>query len=136
MKKHYQQLHTGSDRRGTATAELAVCLPVFVVLVMGAIECTSMIFVDQSLHVVAFEGVRTAIKPESTVTDATNRCNQVIAERELVGADVQFTPNDFSAITRGTPITIRVTAPTSSNAIIPLKFFSGDLEATAVMIRE
>ena len=53
---------TRSNRRGIAAVELAVCLPVIVLLVFGSIEASSFIFLKQSLNVSAYEGIREAIR--------------------------------------------------------------------------
>ena len=123
-------------RKGAAVAEFAVCLPVMVVIVLGAIECTSMIFVEQSLNIVAYEGIRTAIGPDGTAADARQRTDQVIAERDLAGCSVVLDPANPEDADRGTPVTIRVTAPVAANSVFSLRFFSGDLEAVAVMNKE
>ena len=47
------------SRRGGG--ELAVCLPVVVLLVIATIEACSAMFLKQSLTVAAYEGVRTAL---------------------------------------------------------------------------
>ena len=43
-------------RRAVAAVEFAVCLPVIIMLVFGAIEASSFIFLKQSLNVAAYEG--------------------------------------------------------------------------------
>lgn len=123
-------------RKAAAIVEFVICLPVLIVLVMGAIECTSMIFVDQSLNVVAYEGIRAAIKASAQPGDAMARAQQVIAERKLKSAQVTFQPSEPAGITRGTPITITVTAPCEANSVMGLDFFSTSLEAVAVMNKE
>ena len=47
------QAKRAPGRGGVAAVELAVCLPVIVVLVFAAIESCSMIFVTQALHWIA-----------------------------------------------------------------------------------
>ena len=54
------------NRRGVAAAELAVCLPVIVMLVMATIEACSALFLKQSLTAAAYEGVRTALEESAT----------------------------------------------------------------------
>ncbi len=123
-------------RRGAAVAEFAICLPVLLVLIVGGIECTSMIFLTQSLHVVAYEGARAAIKNSGNTSDALDRCQEVIAERSILGATVDLTPANIDDIDRGTQITVRVTAPCAANSVIRLNFFSGSLQAQVVMNKE
>ena len=125
-----------ATRKGSATIEFAVCLPVIVVLVLGAIECASMIFVKQSLNVVAYEGVRTAIRPTSQNQDVTDRCDQVITERKLKAASFSLSPTNVADVERGQPVTVRATASTDANSVMNLKFFSGDLTAEATMVKE
>jgi hypothetical protein len=127
---------TGKKRQGAAVVEFAVCLPVLITLVLGAIECCSMIFLDQSLNVVAYEGIRTAIKSGANAGDGRSRALQVIAERKLQQTQVTFSPANPEDADRGTPITIRVTAPCQANSVMGLSFFSGSLETTAFMIKE
>jgi len=123
-------------RRGSATIEFAVCLPVIVVLVFGAIECASMIFVMQSLNVVAYEGVRTAIRPNVKTSDVNTRCDQVIQERKLKEATFSINPTNIADVERGEVVTIDVTASANANSVMKLKFFSGDLSAQATMNKE
>ncbi len=125
-----------SHRSGTAIVELAICLPAIVVLVMGAIECCTMIFVKQSLHVSAYEAVRIAIMQEADNQNVLDRCNRVLNERNIVDPQIELTPADIKNIPRGTPVTVRVSAPCSSNSVLQAKFFTGTLAAEAVMVKE
>lgn len=124
------------EQRGVAAVEFAVCLPVLILLLLGGIECTSMIFVSQSLNVVAYEGIRAAIKSNGTTADAHVRCDEVIAERDLSDVQVTFTPANVDELERGTQISVVVSAPVNSNSVMRLKFFSGELKAQAIMIKE
>ena len=124
------------SRTGAAVVELAICIPAIVLLVMGAIECCTMIFTKQSLHVTAYEGVRVAIKPESNNGDVLSRCDRVLTERSIVNPQVALSPADIEDLPRGTAVEVRVSAPTNENNVLPLRFFTGDLVATATMIKE
>ena len=53
--------HQGSTRRAAAAAELAICLPLIVFLLLASLEACSMIFLDHSLTITSYEGVRVAI---------------------------------------------------------------------------
>ncbi len=125
-----------SSRKGAAVAELAICLPAILLLVLGAIECTSMIFLRQTLAITAYEGVRIGIKNDTTTADVNNRCNQLFTERDVEGGTVTTDPVNTEAAGRGEPVTVIVRAPADANSILPLQFFSGELQATAIMIKE
>ena len=130
------QQKQSQERRGAAVVEFAVCLPVLLIRILGSIECTSMIFLSQSLNVVAYEGLRTAARPGSTTVDALARSQEVIAERNLIDCQVTFDPADIDNVPSGTIVTITTTAPSQANSAIGLRFFSGSLEAQAFMVKE
>lgn len=125
-----------SGRQGAAVVELAICLPAIVLLVMGALECCTMIFLRQSLHVTAYEGVRLAIRNDTDTATVLSRCEQVLNERSVNDSTVTTTPADTSLAPRGTQISLQVSAPCDGNNVLPLQFFGGDLSATATMIKE
>jgi hypothetical protein len=127
---------TAATRTGVAAVEFAVCLPVLIVLILGSIECCSMIFLRQSLAVVAYEGLRVAVKPDASLNDVQVRCQQVLDDRRIQGARVAVTPSNFPARPRGTFIRITVTAPCAANALLPVEHFGSDLSASAEMVKE
>ena len=128
---------SSKNRKGAAVAELAICLPAIVLLVFGAIECTSMIFLRQSVTISAYEGIRVAIRGDSTNAEVEARCNQILAERNINGASITIAPGNLNGIDRGEPVTVSVSAPSDANNILPLQFFTGaELRGNATMIKE
>jgi len=124
-------------RRGVAAAEFALCLPLLVILPLATIEACSMIFLNHSLTIAGYEGVRVAINYDGTNADTMDRCNEIITERKVNNSSVSLSVADVSLVPRGTPITITVTAPCDANAIIPPWFFGGrSLTATTTMVKE
>jgi Flp pilus assembly protein TadG len=129
-------LNRGS-RRAVAASELAVCLPILVLLVLAMIESCTMIFLKQSLTVAAYEGIRTAIEPDSTSANIEAACNAVLADRRVNDAKITITPSNFASIARGQYITVTVSAPAGKNSVIPGSFFSGrTLAGSATMMKE
>src|ERR1700755_771469 len=96
-----RQTNHSSTRRGVAAAELAVCLPVVVLIVMATIESCSALFLKQSLTGAAYEGVRTAIEKGSTSATVQARCDQILADRRIQGAQVTMNPADKSKMNAG-----------------------------------
>jgi len=103
-------------RRAVASAELAVCLPVLVLLVFGSIEATCFIFLQQSLQVAAYEGARDACRIDATHAAATARARTILDSRDVQGASIQFIANDIAKLGRGEPVIVEVTAPTRQNS--------------------
>ena len=124
-------------RRGVAAVEFAACIPLFVLLTIGAIQTTDAIYLRNSLRVVAYETVRSSVDVGSTNTEALARANEIITARNVQDATVTFSPSDISTATPGQPITVTVSAPANSNTIMPNWFYDGKtITAKLVMSRE
>jgi Flp pilus assembly protein TadG len=125
------------ERRGVAAAELAVCLPIVVLLVLATIESCSALFLKQSLTAAAYEGVRTAIEKGTTTANVQAACNQILADRRIQGSVVTLTPVSTASLKPGDFIDVTVSAPCSSNSPVPTTFFRGKtLSAKASMMIE
>ena len=125
------------SRRAVAASELAVCLPILVLLVLAMIESCTMIFLKQALTVAAYEGIRTSIEPNSTTANVEAACNAVLTDRRVNDAKITITPTNFQSIARGQYITVTVSAPAGKNSVIPDSFFSGrTLAGSATMMKE
>jgi hypothetical protein len=126
-----------AERRGAAAVELAICLPLIVLLVMASIEACTMIFLDHSLTIASYEGVRAGINYDGTNEDVLDRCNEIIDQRSIQGAQISIDPNDVSTVSRGEPIAVTVSAPCDLNMVIPPWFYEGrTLRSTITMVKE
>ncbi len=129
--------HRQKKSRGVAATELAVCLPVIVLLVIATIEACSALFLKQSLTAAAYEGVRTAIEHNSTPAAVQAACNQLLADRKIKGASIAINPPNIVNLNPGEFVAITVSAPCSSNSLVPATFYRGrTLSATATMMIE
>jgi Flp pilus assembly protein TadG len=123
--------------RGIAATELAVCLPVIVLLVLGTIEACSMIFLKQSLSVAAYEGARTAIVPGATAAQVEAACQQILSDRHVKGGTVTVKPTNIDALVPGDFVDVTVSAPCDANSVVRNSFYRGrTLPATASMMIE
>lgn len=124
-------------RRGVAAVEFAVCLPVIILLVFGAIEASSFIFLKQSLNVAAYEGIRESIRTGSANADGINRAQNILSSRNVRGFDVRFPLGEAGESNRGDEIVIEVTAPTAPNSPLAGQFVMNRiLTARVVMVKE
>lgn len=123
-------------RRGVAVAELAICLPMLVLLTLGTIETCSMIYLKQSLSIAAYEGARVALIPTATNRNAVAQCDQILDDRGIQYASVNVSPN-VSRASSGTMINVDISAPCDANGVLPSVFFRGrNVSATVVMMKE
>jgi len=124
-------------RDATAVIELAVCLPVIVVLVFAAIESCSMIFVTQALHAAAYEGARVAIQRTGGTAATEQMSRQILDGHGVAGATIACEPANVAAVASGVPITVTVSAPCDANRLSPVFFFGArNLEAKVSMVKE
>lgn len=124
-------------RRGAAATEFAVCLPVLILLLLGTIECCSMIFLKQALAVAAYEAGHTALMPDATAADAQLTGDAMLADRNVRSGTVQLVPGNLASVAEGDYFEVRVSAPADANQILPLSFFGGQqLSASAFFMKE
>jgi hypothetical protein len=127
----------GPKSRGVAAAELAVCLPVVVLIVLATIEACSALFLKQSLTVASYEGVRTALADRTISGRVQAACNQILKDRKVRGGKVTISPSNIANLQPGDYIDVTVSAPCNSNSVVPTTFYRGrTLSATASMMVE
>ncbi|MCC9603941.1 pilus assembly protein [Stieleria sp. JC731] len=123
-------------RSGVAAVEFAVCLPVLVLLVFGAIEASSFIFLKQSISVACYEGIREAAKSEGDTADATARAQAILDSRGVNDYTIDF-PNGVEGLSRGEQVICQVTAPTNTNSPLAGNWINNrNLTVRVVMLRE
>jgi Flp pilus assembly protein TadG len=128
---------SSTSRRGVAASELAVCLPVIVLLVLAMIEACTMIFLKQSLTIASYEGVRMSLAQDADDSDVQAAASGVLRDRRVQGARVTIRPADITRVAPGEYIEVTVSAPTDPTSVIPGSFLRGrTLSATAVMMKE
>ncbi|HVX62328.1 MAG TPA: TadE/TadG family type IV pilus assembly protein [Pirellulales bacterium] len=127
------------DRRGTSAVEFAFIAPLFFLLVIGMIEFSRAMMVQQVLTTASREGARMATldstnyssdpSPTSLVVSAVDQC--------LAGANVNGSTTTISPalpVGAGQDITVTVSVPYSSVTWIPSPWFLGGTTLTAVSV--
>ena len=124
-------------RSGLAVVEMAICLPVVVMLVFGTIEACSMIFLQQSLTAAAYEGTSAGTKCNGSTNTATTRCQQVLDAHRVASATIELSPPTLESASQGSPVTVTVSASCGANGLLPLRFYVGrTLTAHCTMTKE
>ena len=100
-----------------ATVELAVCLPVLVLIVFGSIQATNLIYLQHAATSAAYEGMLELAKPNATNDSVEARIQQVLEARELTETEIRLAPDgiNISQAPPGDTVTIEVTANVRAN---------------------
>ncbi len=129
-------------RTGSATVELAVVLPVFMVMLFGSLEVCHRLFIRQSVVLAAYETARTASRQTANTVSVAAKCNQLLEQNELTGATVQIRDmtrgvDNLDSVVTGDEIRVRITVPWGANSISRFVVADqGSVVVDAVMLRE
>jgi Flp pilus assembly protein TadG len=118
--------------------ELAVVLPLFVLLVFGTIEFGRMVMVQQLITNAAREGARSAILDGATTADVTSAVTSYLTASAVSGTSVVVSPDPPSSAPYGSSVTVRVSVPFDAVSWLPSPMYLAGktLQAQCVMRRE
>lgn len=125
-------------KKGTATAELAIALPILMLMIFGGMEASNSLFLKQGMTVAAYETAKMATTVGFTSDEALARGQVALDARGFGEADITIDPPNVTAVEPGTPIVVTVTAPSDLNAIVPIGVLWGEsvqVNAQITMIR-
>jgi len=127
------------NRRGVATIEFALCLPVLLFLTLGTIDLCSMLFLKESVKLAAYEGARRGVGRGRTNEDVISRIQEFLDERNIAydGTPVTFSDPDFTDAGTLENVTTTVTVPCAGNLLMPSALFDHlTLSAEVTMRKE
>lgn len=122
--------------RGAATVETAICLPLFVIVTFGTIECCDLMFLRQGLLQAAYEGARVAIVPNATPENVAEQVDRILVQRGIQPSAVRILPPDFDTAPFGTEVTVEVDAMPESNGVLVRLLQNGTVSGRASMMIE
>jgi hypothetical protein len=115
-----KRLENAPGNRGVAAVEVALCLPVLLLVTLLFIEFTNMIFLRQTLKVASYEGIRVAAKQEADLSDVSDVCAAILDSRGVVEYEVSVDPPDFATLPRGTLISVIIEVDRAQNQLFNL----------------
>lgn len=120
MFKSNTQRTASNTRRGIATVELAVCLPMLALLVFGSIQACNLIYLKHALTSAAYEGTLELARPDATADSVTERVNQVLSMHNIKQTSITITPGGkgMNQLKQGTPVSVRVSASVKPNVAL------------------
>ena len=131
-----RQTRFGESRKGAAIAELAVVLPIFVMISIGTIELSQVIFLKQCLQAAAHDCGYIASRQSATDAELQSRMTEILSARGINGGTISTIPSSIDGLDRGTRYTVTVSAPTVTNTVIGEFFMSAVVTASTVRVKE
>ncbi len=124
-------------RRGVAAVEFAIVAPLFFLLIIGIIEISRAMMVQQVLINASRVGARRAITMSSSEQAVTDAVNEYVNGMGVSGVDIEVSPNPATAAA-GQAITVDVDIPFEQVSWLPAPWFMGgkNLAASSVMRKE
>lgn len=133
----FRQTANSIHRKGAAIVELAVVLPLLLLLLMGTIEACAAMHLQQSIDIASYEAVRTSLLPKSSSTLVRTTAEKFLTNRNTKGATISISPANFESAPIGTTITVSISAPSDQNLPVSPFFFRGrTIEGSCSMMKE
>lgn len=98
------------NRQGVAAVEMALILPVLLIVLFGTINCSELMHFRKSMVVAASDGIRLASQRESTSAEALARTNAVLASRRVSNPTITLQPANVELAAPGDVIQMQITA--------------------------
>ncbi len=107
------------QRTAAAVVELAVVIPVILVIFYALIEISRLLLLQHTADAAAYEGARHAMVPGATSSDAIAAANVLLQADGLKGTTIKVEPAEITEAT--SVITVEVLIPAAQNSW--LRFF-------------
>lgn len=120
--------------KGIAAVELAVCLPILMIVLFATIEACTMYYVQQSLRITAYEGARVGTTPTAQSTNVTFQCESLLDGYGINDYTITLDPAEPSALSSGDYFRVTVDANFGANSITGL-FYDDKTLSRSVALR-
>ena len=121
QRKPNRRSLTRRKRLGSATVELALCMPLLLGVALGMIETSNVVFIQGRIQAAAYEAARLATRPTTSQAPAASNA-QVTAYAEALltqlgvnGGTVAITPANLTNLPPQTLVTVSISAPWKQN---------------------
>jgi Flp pilus assembly protein TadG len=129
-----------NNRRGAATIELALVLPLLILLTFGAIKYGWLFLKAQQITNATRYGARLAILPDATTTGVKTAIIDMLAlaNISIVPGNITITPVDISSLSVGDAVKVQVIVPAANVDIMNVSLFPpiANVGASVTMAKE
>lgn len=115
---HMLRRKSSSARHGVAAVELAVCLPVLIVVSLVTIEVCSMLHLTQAMKVASFEAARVGVVPGAGADNVEFQCESLLDSRGVKAYTISMDPSDPRLLASGEYFRVSIEVNYDENAIM------------------
>lgn len=119
-------------RRGAHIVEMALVLPILIMVVFGIIEFARANQIRQTVKQAAYEGARVGITTDASVTNVQTAANSVLTSVGITGSTVTVSPNPITSTTQFVTVTVSTSA--TANGWFMKYFTAGQPISAAVTL--
>jgi hypothetical protein len=101
-----------------AVTELAVCLPILVLITLATIESCTMLHLQQRLKTTAFEAARVGIVPGANSSNVNYQCQLLLDAHRVEAYEVSMEPSNPETLQQGDYFTVTVSAACGPNSLV------------------
>ena len=124
-------------RTGSAAIELALAIPVVLLIVFGSVETANLVYLKQNLTDTAYHGTLIGVKQGATESYVQSQVSSMLAARCIQGASVDVAPGVLlEDLDRGQLFSIRIVAGTGENTPLSFVLPSRNIEVELVARRQ
>ena len=110
-----------TSRRGATAVEIAIILPVFFTILIGAYDATRVNMLRHTAQAAAYEGARRGIIPGANVSEIEADCQFVAQSCGARNINIQVNPRSINNQTPEIEVTVEI--PLRQNTLIASPFF-------------
>ncbi len=125
-----------ANRRASVLTELAICLPVLTLLVLGSIDIANTIHLKHSVTLAAYEAAQTSTCQGGTETQGRTKGMAILTDRSISSGSITFSPAITPATVAGTYITVTASAPANNNTLGLTGLFRNRTITVSVVMRK
>lgn len=111
---------SGRCRRGAAVVEMAMCLPVLMLLLFGAYEFARANMIRHAINAAAYEGARTGIVPGAKVADVRASARYILSTVGVRDFRLRVEPNPIRL--RDKRVRVEIEVRLRDNTLMPILF--------------
>ena len=126
------------NRDGIATSELAICLPILILLTLAVLETCTVIFLKETITISAYEGARVGIRKQGTDAQVASKVQTFLESRGIIFESdfVEISDPGFDQASDLQNITVTVNVPCDGNTYSGWIFSGRFISASVTMRKE